>query len=185
MQTVAPPRPTLWRTCRVLANRPRLKIIAVLIARPWLTVEAVAEAASLQAATASQYLRALEARGILQARRQGRHVRYRLAVKPPLIGAVVAALARTFKYQSKPAETVFRLATAFTHPRRIEIYHAIFGAPKTLLQIRAATRIPLWALQRHIRKLENRDFVAVQAGHYVAVCCRDALGHALSEHAAG
>ena len=57
-------QPTLWRTCRVLANRKRLQTLALLIRQPNQTVSAVAERMSLSMPAASQYLRALEARGL-------------------------------------------------------------------------------------------------------------------------
>ena len=70
-------QPTLWRTCRVLANRKRLQILALLIRQPNQTVSTVAGRMSLSMPTASQYLRALEARGLLTCRRVGRRVEYR------------------------------------------------------------------------------------------------------------
>ena len=73
-------QPTLWRTCRVLANRKRLQTLALLIRQPNQTVSAVAERMSLSVPAASQYLRALEARGLLTCRRVGRRVEYRTAV---------------------------------------------------------------------------------------------------------
>jgi DNA-binding transcriptional ArsR family regulator len=184
MRADFPLHPTLWRTCRVMANRPRLQIIAVLIARPWSTVETVAEAVKLGSATASQYLRALEARGLLQVRRQGRYVKYRLADKPSLGQSFAVALARIFKHKPDSIEIAFRTVTAFTHPRRIEIYRAICGPPRTVLQIHAATKIPLWALNRHLKKIEARRFISVRAGRYSVVPRDDALGRLLSEQAA-
>ena len=72
-------QPTLWRTCRVLANRKRLQTLALLIRQPNQTVSAVADRISLSTPAASQYLRALEARGLLTCRRIGRRVEYRPA----------------------------------------------------------------------------------------------------------
>ena len=62
-------QPTLWRTCRVVANRKRLQTLALLIRKPNQTVSAVAERMRLSVPAASQYLRALEARGLLTCRR--------------------------------------------------------------------------------------------------------------------
>src|SRR5437870_8771631 len=70
-------QPTLWRTWRVLANRKRLQTLALLIRQPNQTVSAVAERIGLSTPAASQYLRALEARGLLTCRRVGRRVEYR------------------------------------------------------------------------------------------------------------
>src|SRR5438045_7226677 len=72
-------QPTLWRTCRVLANRKRLQILALLIRQPNQTVSTVAHQMRLSLSGASQYLRALEARGLLTCRRVGFRVAYRPA----------------------------------------------------------------------------------------------------------
>jgi len=71
------PRPTLWRTCRVLANRTRLRIFRRLAQQPGQTVSDVARRLRLSLPVTSQYLRALEARGLLSARRVGLRVTYR------------------------------------------------------------------------------------------------------------
>ncbi|MBM3889971.1 MAG: helix-turn-helix transcriptional regulator, partial [Verrucomicrobia bacterium] len=67
-----PLRPTLWRTCRVIANPTRLKIFALLAEQPGQTVSGVADRLKLPLSEASESLRALEARGLLTARREGR-----------------------------------------------------------------------------------------------------------------
>ena len=56
-------QPTRWRTCRVLANRPRQQIFGLLVQQFPQTVSAVAARLHLPLPVASQYLRALEARG--------------------------------------------------------------------------------------------------------------------------
>src|SRR2546421_4014919 len=73
-------QPTLWRTCRVLANRKRLQMLALLIRQPNQTVSTVAHQMRLSLPAASQYLRALEGRGLLTCRRVGLQVGYRPAV---------------------------------------------------------------------------------------------------------
>lgn len=180
-------QPTLWRTCRLLANRTRLKLLGVLLRRPGLTVSAAAEHLKLPLPVASQYLRALEARGILTARRVGRQVEYRPS---PATTAgpgpkLVAALRLVFQRETEPVETVFRLATAFTHPRRIEVYRALQGEPRLLGQLQTTTRISVRALLRHVRKLEARGFLESQQGRYKVANRRDALGRELALLAAG
>src|SRR5687768_8986760 len=69
-------QPPLWRTCRVLANRVRLKILGALSQRPGMRVGDVARAMRLSRPAASQYLRALEACGFVEARRVRRSVVY-------------------------------------------------------------------------------------------------------------
>jgi len=175
-------QPTLWRTCRVIANRTRLEMFGLLLQRPGQTVSAVAEHLNQPLPVTSQSLRALEARGLLVSRRVGRSVEYRIT---PTTGDghpshLVAALRLIFQRGTEPVEASFRLATAFTHPRRIEIFRTIQAEPRTLAQIRAATHISSWALLRHLRKLEVRGFVTCRLGLYVATKGVDGLGRELA-----
>ena len=120
--------------------------------------------------TASQYLRALEARGLLSCRRVGRRVEYRLADGRNEGGAnqIVAALRCVLGRSGDRVERLFKLATAFTHPRRVEIFRAISGGANSFETIQAATRIPGPALQRQLDKLGSRGFIASRRGRYAA-----------------
>lgn len=181
MSVAIPLQPTLWRTCRAIANRARLQIFSFLLRHPGQNVSAIAERLRKPLPLASQYLRVLEARGLLQARRAGRKVEYRLRSANGDIGSRMAeALRSTFQGKSEPVETVFRLATAFTHPRRIEIFRAIHVQPRTLAQLQTTTHISSWALRRHLRKLQARRFVACSEGFYFAVGRTDDLGRELA-----
>jgi DNA-binding transcriptional ArsR family regulator len=181
MSVATPLQPTLWRTCRVIANRTRLQIFSLLLRQPDQTVSALAGRLDLSLPLASQYLRALEARGLLKARRAGRKVEYRLrSSNGDEVSRLAEALRRTFQRKTEPVETVFRLATAFTHPRRIEIFRAIHLQPRTLTQLQSATHISGWALARHLRKLEARHFVACRQGFYFTVGRTDVLGRELA-----
>jgi DNA-binding transcriptional ArsR family regulator len=175
--------PTLWRTCRVIANHTRLRIFSQLSRHPNLTVSAVAKAVDLPVPTTSQYLRAMEARGLLEVRRDGRNVRYRLAMTDPAHPAhgLVKAISLVFKRKPEASAALFRAATAFTHPRRIEIYRAVKRSPKTLSQIIAASKIPAWASLRHLHKLEERGFVSSLSGYYLAAKQTDDFGIELTQ----
>ena len=181
-----PSQPTLWRTCRAIANRSRLEIFGSLVRQPGQTVSAVAAGLQLSLSAASEYLRSLEARGLIKVRRAGRKVEYRPG--PTLRGGPVqslaAAMRRTCEYHAHPLETIYRLATAFTHPRRIEIFRVLQPAPKTLAQIKEETRISDRALLRHLRKLEARGFVSCHLGFCSVVKRSDAFGRALARLAA-
>src|SRR4051794_34459595 len=116
-------QPTLWRTCRVLAKCKRLQIVALLARSPAQSVSSVARHLRLSRPTASQYLRALEARGLLICQRVGVRVEYRLADGRSAGSAdqIVAALRRVLGRGARRFERLFKSATAFTHPRRIEV----------------------------------------------------------------
>jgi DNA-binding transcriptional ArsR family regulator len=180
-------QPTLWRTCRAIANRSRLRMFGLLVQHPGQTVSAVAVRLNQPLSVTSEYLRTLEARGLLTARRMGRRVEYRPSLTRgggPARG-LVAALRLTFERETKPVETVFKLATAFTHPRRIDVFRVLAIEPRTLGQMRATTGTSRGALVRHLGKLEARGFVTSQGGRYTVARRRDALGRELARWAAG
>lgn len=178
-------QPTLWRTCRVLANRTRLQIFGLLAEQSPQTVSSVALRLQLPLPVASQYMRALEARGLLTSRRVGRRVDYRLgAATSDSAQALVAALRLAFRQDSSAVESLFKLSTAFTHPRRIEIFRVLHLEARTLNQIQAATRISVPALLRHLGKLEARGFVICRLGTYEATEPSGAFGRALGRLAA-
>lgn len=163
-------QPTLWRTCRVLANRKRLQILALLIRQPNQTVSNVAERMSLSLPAASQYLRALEARGLLTCRRVGRRVEYRpsAGTREGAAQEIVTGLRLVFRRRAPPIEAIFKLATAFTHPRRIELFRALTNGAGSFAKLLAATRTPARALSRHLAKLEARGFVKEEGALLVA-----------------
>jgi DNA-binding transcriptional ArsR family regulator len=150
--------PTLWRTCRVLANRRRLRLLADLGQHPYASVSDVARRLALPVCIASQYLRALNARGLIGAQRSGRFVCYHLAADPDVHGAaeLSEALARALSHGVRKLEPTFRELTAFTHPRRVQIVRVLSGGPLTKEKLRARTRISRRALRRHLRKLAQR-----------------------------
>ena len=153
-------QPTLWRTCRVLANRARLQMLGLLLRHPNQTVSAVARQLKLSLSVASQYLRALEARGLLRARRVDRRVKYRIGAAPSGEAAqeLIEALRRAFEREPTTVETLFNLATAFTQPRRIEIVRALKQEAQSRGQLKAVTGMSARlradrANQAHIMKL--------------------------------
>ena len=154
-------RPTLWRTCRVLANRQRLQILTLLIRQPGQTVSSVARHMRLSLPAASQYLGALEARELLSCRRVGLYVEYRPAAMTSEGGggAIATALRMVLGRRRQSPDALFKLATAFTHPRRIEVYRAIKNGADSFVRLQAETHISARALARHLAKLEARNFI--------------------------
>src|SRR3954454_19738865 len=175
-------QPTLWHTCRVLANRKRLQTLALLMREPNQTVSAVAERMSLSMPAASQYLRALEARGLLTCRRVGRRVEYRpsAVMSEGAAEEIIKALRLVFRRRPQPIEAIFKLATGFTHPRRVEVFRAVTNGADSLAKLQAATKIPARALSRHLTKLEARGFVKNEMDLYMATMHRHPFGRALA-----
>jgi DNA-binding transcriptional ArsR family regulator len=166
----------------VLANRTRLRIFGLLFRQPNQTVSAVAQHLKLPLPVASQYLRALESRGLLTVRRVGGRVYYRISAAPSGAAApeLIEALERAFQQDRDPVEKLFKLATAFTQPRRIDLFRALTPGPQTAGQLQARTRISGRALARHLTKLVARGFVVCREGKYSVTERQDGFGGVLA-----
>jgi DNA-binding transcriptional ArsR family regulator len=179
-------QPTLWRTCRVLANRTRLKIFAVVMRQPGLPVSRVASRVGLARPIASMYLRALESRGLLEVQRQGRWARYRLKQKPMegSAGPLVGALAASIKSGPNSFDALYRSAAVFANPGRVAVFRNLSGKPMSLAQLRSVTHLSLRTLFRHVKKLEARGFLARKGSwgriKYAARIPEDVFGRALA-----
>ena len=79
--------PTLWRTCRVLSGATRLELLRRIIEMPDQCVAELTEALGLSETRASQELRRLQSRGLVQVAREGRWVRYRPVTVPKVPSA--------------------------------------------------------------------------------------------------
>jgi DNA-binding transcriptional ArsR family regulator len=153
-----------------------------LIRQPNQTVSALAREMKLSMPAASQYLRALEARGLLTCRRVGLRVEYRptAAATGGAGGEILTALRFAFRGRAQPTEALFKLATAFTHPRRVEVFRALKNDADSFAKIQAATQISAQALSRHLAKLEKRGFVRNDAEKYVVTSQKHPFARALA-----
>jgi DNA-binding transcriptional ArsR family regulator len=161
-------RPSIWRTCRALANRRRLGVFQSLLGKPGLTVKAVAEENGISRISATQCLRSLNSRGLLRVSRSGRWVEYSVGHDPsvPATRRLVAALSKQLADRDSMART-FRDVTAFTHPRRVRIVRLLArGKEMSISHLCHATGISVPALYRHLRKLVDRGVVQEAEGKY-------------------
>ena len=125
--------PTLWRTCRALANEKRIDILELLCRNRvnGYVVGEIARQMGITKGTASQYLRALNARGLLRAEVIGTSVVYRLSANAtmPETRMLVDAFLGEFKKGSEcdPArrERIMQDLTAFTFEKRIRLVRAL------------------------------------------------------------
>jgi DNA-binding transcriptional ArsR family regulator len=186
MLTTTHSHPTLWRTCRVLANDLRLQVLELLSRESSLSVSAIAKRLHLAMPFASQSLRALESRGLLVAHRQRRSVLYRLGPLTDSNGNpnLLACIRPLVRHGETGRQTIFKLATAFTHPTRVELYRLLKGRPRELLELPAALGVSLRAVFRHLRKLERRGFVRHEDGVLHLAEPDEAFGHAIAALAA-
>ena len=175
----------LWQTCRVLANRSRLKLFGFILRNPGRTVSVVARASNLTVVAGSEYLRALEGKGFLHLRPRGTWVECwppRQTDTDNAYSELVRALSKRLKEGKNAIDTVFKLATAFTHPRRVEVYRCLQTQSLSLGELKTATGISGRALLRHLEKLKARGFVTVvgrRPRRYTIKDHHDVFGRAL------
>lgn len=179
-------RPTLWRTCRVLANRQRLRLLLLLLRGRGMRVSALAEEAGMPVPVCSHYLRMLNARGLLTARRQGRYVSYRALpdTSQPEAVALLEAVRLSARATASPAAAIYRLATAFTHPTRVAIVRLAAQGPVDERRAAAAAHCSRRAVHRHLDKLVSRRLLHRRRRGYGLARPRDALARALIRLAA-
>lgn len=174
--------PTVWRTCRVLANLNRLRCLKVVLEQSSVTVGETAERLGLSVCYTSQSLRALQARGLLAAQRESRWGRYVPAPDPLVAGTrpLLAALRRVLLRERQAETSVFHTLTAFTHVRRLEILRLLQARGSLYAEdIYAVTRISSPALSRHLRKLALRGIASYDGVKWSPMCPRDALARTI------
>lgn len=125
--------PTLWRTCKMLAGRARIRLLRQLHDHPEECVSALGERVALKEAAASQELRRIQSRGLLQAERRGVRLVYRLAADPQVASAAPLLKALQTAFDACPAERdadMVAIAAGLAHERRIRIVRTLLeGRP--------------------------------------------------------
>lgn len=167
----------------MLASHLRLRILQVLFRGRELTVSAVADRVDISTMLASEYLRALAARGLLIARQQSRWVLYRPGIDPSVRGTaeLLRALRKELGRGPGTIECAFRQVTAFTHPRRVAIVRALSKGALDMTALAKHTGISRSALQRHLGKLSRRGFVTEQDDKWRLLCPHSPLAATLMQ----
>ena len=166
--------PTLWRTCRVLANESRLLLIKAMIDQPQMTVKQLAHTCKMREFTCSFRLRQIHARGLLTVTRSSKWVYYQLGADPEVEHAkpILVALIKTLRTCKNKEDygLVIKEATLFTHPRRIMLARALAREPHSQLgKLLATCDMSLPALYRHLEKMERRGLITCN-GTEVTLC---------------
>lgn len=160
-------RPTLWRTCRVLASETRLRLLWALFQNEGLCVADLACLTGISEQNASNQLRALNARGLITPRRLGLRVLYCPEPNTEVEHAQTLLNAlRDCCEKKMPHPVIIRQATAFTHARRILIIKALTNGSLSFADLHEQTGIPSPSLAHHLQKLEARRFVRRGNGTY-------------------
>lgn len=129
---------------------------------------------------ASLHLRALNSRGLITACRRKLKVFYTTEANPEVDAAPVLLRALRTCYQGRvPIKVLKKQATAFTHPRRIEMMRLISTSGISIDALTKKTGISSAALNRHLNKLHVRGFVSGKNNCYRAQTPPDALSRAL------
>ena len=175
-------RPTLWRTCRVIASETRLRLLWLLFEQEARCVADLAEEVGISCHNASTQLRALSARGLIAPHRTKLKVFYSPEVNEAVAHASVLlnALRRCAK-EGMPLEAVIQQATAFTHVRRIVLVRALNKHPLSFGDLQEKTGISSPALSKHVSKLESRGFLALVRGGYHLSPPKSRFGRVLLE----
>ena len=154
--------PTLWRTCKMLAGQTRLRLLRLLIDGPGECVSALGKRVGIRPSAASQELRRIQSRGLLQAERHGVLLIYRPAADPqvssaaPLLKAIQAACA---DFPPERDGDMAVIAAGLSHERRIRIVRALLGGSLAVSELQSAVRIPDHPFHAHLATLLDSGFV--------------------------
>ncbi len=180
-------RPTLWRTARALANKNRLLFFrAVWLSKGKRAVSELAKDVGLSVSTASVYLRALNARGLISVRRVTSRVYYGNGRDRSLPEAQLlqTAFAKIFSRRNLPNDWPADLIPtlhAYSHLRRITILQCLAEAHRGFTDLSSATGIPEMSLARHLRVLSKAQIISCKENLYSIVKPCDVLQSALLE----
>ncbi len=154
-------QPTFWRTCRALANMPRLEILRLLAIEGEMHVLEVASLCKISNGTASAYLRTLNARGLIQAQRNGRFVYYHVEPNKniPFTDQLLNAMHEELICKHFNPHNIFMSSTAFANPRRICLIKMMNNEPLPRRELTRKWNYSPSSLSTHIWKLESRGFV--------------------------
>lgn len=154
--------PTLWRTCKMLTGKTRIRLLRELYRDPGKHVSALGTCVGIRHAAASQELRRIQSRGFLQSARRGTYVYYRMVADPqvssaaPLLKAIQASLS---SFPPEQDERMRIIAAGLSHERRIRMVRGLLHSPRTITPFRIAVRIPDHSFRVHLQTLMASGFV--------------------------
>lgn len=176
--------PTLWRTCRMLAGRTRIRLLRHLLEHPGQNVSAMARAAGIGESDASQELRRLQSRGLLQRKHVGAGVIFQATADPQVLSATPLLKALRQSLTQCPAdqdEAISRLAMALGHERRVQIARTLAPHALPLSALRRATGIPPDSLRRHLQRMASGGLVQTIHGQVMLTWPPHPLARALAQ----
>ena len=158
--------PTLWRTCRILAGVTRLSLLRRIIQVPGQCVSDLAKAEKISKPRASQELRRLQSRGLVQVERRGRYVRYYPESDPLVSSAkpLLQAMRATFR-QIPPEmnDQVAKTAMGLSHAKRMAVVRVLREGPRDIHELAATLRMPVETVRHHMDFLKDGGWVECTA----------------------
>ncbi len=148
--------PTLWRTCRMLAGQTRIRLLRELEKHPGRNVTTLAAVVGIGVSDASQELRRIQSRGLLQAVHHHANLIYRFGADPqvssaaPLLKALRITLANDDPATDREIQA---MAHALAHPTRTQILKALMAEPMTAYALHQSIRVSFAGILRHIKPL--------------------------------
>src|SRR5574344_206869 len=159
-------KPTLWRTARTLANADRLNLMRLVAKSDGEKgVVVLAGEANLPVPTASLYLRALNARGLISVKRSGRFVYY--GIRPdrslPASVRIQDAFRRLFARTALPEDWTERLIPvlrAYANPCREGIVRVLLqNGPLSYAELYRRSGLFEMTFLRHLHVLVSAEVV--------------------------
>ncbi len=173
MQTL---HPTLWRTCRMLSGATRIQLLRELEEHPGRNVSETAQSIGVGLSAASQELRRIQSRGLLQAERRQASLIYRFGADPqvPSAAPILKALRTTLSTRSPEEDNCIQaIARGLAHPKRIALLKSLMDSPKSAFALQQEFHLSYRTIDRHLRTLlesglvrrENRKLHPVPPAH--------------------
>jgi len=154
--------PTLWRTCRMLSGSTRIHLLRRLEDHPGGNVSELARAVGVGLSAASQELRRIQSRGLLQAERRQASLVYRFGADPqvPSAAPILKALRLALAHRHPRGDAQIQaIARGFGHPRRIALLKSLMLAPKNAFALQREFHLAYRSLDRHLRTLLDSGLV--------------------------
>lgn len=182
--SIPPLNPTLWRTCRMLASQTRINLLRALVTHPGEGVSALGRRVGIGESAASQELRRIQSRGLLQSERQGALLVYRLAADPqvssaaPLLKAILTAFDQ---FPSERDSEMCILAAGLAHERRIRMFRHLLGVSSTPRDLAFTLRISSHPFGVHLRTLQAGGWTVQSGKRLTATVPNHPLAKALAK----
>ena len=161
--------PTLWRTARVLAGPTRLALLRRIVETPNRCVTDLAAEIQVSEPRASQELRRLQSRGLVQMERTGPWTRYRPVTDPKVVSAKPLLAAAKESFAKWPDEETRRVAQAFGHERRLKIVQLLQKGVHDSAELRKHGALSRPAQFRHLAVLQAGGMVRRAKGGWERV----------------